>query len=387
MTSVYLLAAGALALLAQLYRWAFPRPYPNIPYHKASAKRIWGDVPDFLAAIKKTEDPSRFTFEQCHKLNSPVIQLFFGPFSKPAIFVEDVREVKDMLSTRTRELDRSYKAQDTLRPMLRHSSLVKVTGPDFKAQRKLWEGFMGLNFVRHVAGPEMHQIALELVHILRVKADIADGRPVHFFKDLDLAAFDVIWKVVFGVHLHGVRNERQGIVEGAKHIEQRPSKDAVAVFANVPRPEVYETVCFVIASIERTFTTFFQRFNHWLIRHGPTYRQKWGAKERTVDAIINDARGRLLQLSNDELEKVEETSGVVLGVRRQLLAQRGLLGNISPPSQQEIHDELFMLLMSVSPMAHAKIRHVRLDSIDADVFLTFRVTRLQQGLSPGLSNT
>lgn len=361
MSSVYLLVAGILALLAQFYRWAFPRPYPRIPHHKASARRIWGDVPELLAAIKKTEDPSRFTFEQCHKLNSPVVQLFFGPFSKPAIFVEDVREVKDMLSTRTRELDRSYKAQDTLRPMLRHSSLVKVTGPAFKAQRKLWEGFMGLNFVRRVAGPEMHQIALELVDLLRTKSVIADGRPIHFFGDLDLAAFDVIWKVVFGVHLHGVRDERQGIVEGATVFSQPPSKDAVAVFAPVPRPEVYETVCFVIASIEKTFTTFFQRLNHWLIRHGPTYRQKWGAKQRTVDAIINDARASLQRLSNDELEKVEETSGVVLGVRRQLLAQRGLLGNILPPSQEEIHDELFMLLMSVSSLDHAGVRYAVFD--------------------------
>ena len=347
MDSLYLIALGVLVLAFQVYRRAFPRPYPNIPYHKTSSKRIWGDAPEMLKTIKITEDPSQFVFQQCRKLNSPVVQLFLGPFTKPAIFVDDVREVKDILSTRTKEFDRSYKSQDTIRPMLRHSSLVKVTGPDFKAQRKLWEGLMGLSFTRRVAAPEMHRVALELVELLRAKAVIADGRPVYFFSDLDLASFDVIWKVVFGVDLNGVNGEREGIVNGAKDIKQPLSKDSVAEMPVVPRPEMYDTICFVIKGIEKTFTTYFQRLNHWLIRHGSVYRQKWGAKQRTVDGIINDVRARLVKLSKTELSEAEDTSGVVMGVRRQLLAQQGELGSIPPPSQQEIHDELMMLLMSV----------------------------------------
>ncbi|KAI3320947.1 putative cytochrome P450 oxidoreductase [Xylariaceae sp. AK1471] len=346
MDSIYLVAFGILLLAIQVYRLAFPRPYPNIPYHKASSKRIWGDVPEMLAAIKITEDPSHFAFQQCQKLNSPVVQLFFGPFAKPAIFIDDVREVKDILSTRTREFDRSYKSQDTLRPMLQHSSLVKVTGPAFKSQRRLWEGLMGISFMRRVAAPEMYHVALELIELFRAKAAIADGRAIYFFGDLDLAAFDVIWKIVFGVDLNAVGGEREGIVHGAKYIKQPLSKDSIAEMPVLPKPEMYETICFVIKGIEKTFTTYFQRLNHWIIRHGPTYRRKWGAKIRTVDGIINDARARLVKLSKDELIAAKETSGVVMGVRRQLLAQRGDLGSIPEPSQQEIHDELIMLLMS-----------------------------------------
>lgn len=348
METLYLIAFVILALTFQVYKRAFPQPYPGIPCHKTSSKRIWGDVPEMLSSIKITEDPSQFVFEQCRKLNSPVVQLFFGPFTKPAIFVDDVREVKDMLSTRTKELDRSHKSQDTLRPMLRHSSLVKVTGPAFRGQRKLWEGFMGLSFMRRVAAPEMHRVALELVELLRAKALIADGPPVYFFRDLDLAAFDVIWKVIFGIDLHGVNGEREGIVNFAKDISQPPSKDSIAEMPMVTRPEMYNTICFVIKGIEKTFTTYFQRLNHWLIRHGPEYRRKWGAKQRTVDGIIDDVRSRLMKLSKTELLQSEETSGVAMGVRRQLLAQQGELGIIPPPSQQEIHDELVMLLMAVS---------------------------------------
>ncbi|KAF2271298.1 putative cytochrome P450 oxidoreductase [Westerdykella ornata] len=349
MENIYLIVIALLALLCEITRRAFPQPYPKIPYHKVSSKRIWGDVPAMMKAIKISEDPSRFVFQQCRTLGSPVVQLFFGPFTKPAIFVDDVREVKDILSFRTREFDRSYKSQDTLRPMLRHSSLVKATGPEFKAQRKLWEGFMGMSFIRRVAAPEMHRVALELIELLRTKAKIAGGRPVYFFTDLDLAAFDIIWKVVFGNDLNGVRGEHEGILKGSGQIKQPMSMDSVAEMPMVPKPEMYTTVCFVIKGIEQTFTTYFQRFNHWLVRHGSAYKRKWDSKQRIVDERINGEHARLSKLSRSALLDTEETSGVVLGVRRYLLAQEGDLGaskNIPSTTQQEIHNELMMLLMA-----------------------------------------
>ena len=175
-----------------------------------------------------------------------MVQLFLKPFVKPAIFVDDVREVKDILSTRTREFDRSPKSQRTFRPLLPYCSLVKATGADFKGQRRLWEGLMGTSFLRRVAAPKMHRIALELVELLKAKAVIADGRPIYFFSDFDLAAFDVTWKVIFGVELNGIRGERDGTVEAAKDIDQPVSKDSVAVMPVVPKPDMYNIICFVI---------------------------------------------------------------------------------------------------------------------------------------------
>lgn len=305
MERTVLIAIGLLALASELIRRAFPRPYAKIPHHKSSARRIWGDVPAMLKAIKISEDPSQFVFQQCRTLGSPVVQLFFGPFTKPSIFVDDVREVKDILSHRTREFDRSYKSQDTLRPMLRHSSLVKPTGPEFKAQRKLWDGFMGMSFMRRIAAPEMHHVALQLVELLRTKAQIADGRPIYFFSDLDLAAFDIIWKVVFGNELNGVRGQIEGIRGKIAGINQSESLDSIAEMPTIPVPEMYATVCFVIKGIEKTLTTYFQRFNHWLVRQGPAYKSRWGAKQRTVNGVIDSEYERLSQISRAELLDTE----------------------------------------------------------------------------------
>lgn len=338
---------GLLTLVFQVYRLAYPRPYPNIPYNRASSKRLWGDIPDLLRSVKTSQDPAGFLFQQCRNLNSPVVQLFLKPFAKPAIFIDDVREVRDILSTRTREFDRSPKSQRTFRPLLPHCSLVKATGADFKVQRRLWEGLMGTSFMRRVAAPKIHSVALELVGLLKAKAVIADGRPIYFFGDFDLAAFDVIWKVIFGVELNGIRGERDGTVEAVKNMDQPVSKDSVATMPAVPKPDMYNIICFVIQSVERTFLSFFQPQHHWFIRQSPAYKQKWALKNRIVNGIISGTRSQLEHLSAKQLADCDETSAVVMGVHRQLLAERGELGNLAAPTQQEIHDELLMLLIAV----------------------------------------
>ena len=338
---------GLLTLLFKVYRLAYPRPYPNIPYHFASSKRLWGDVPGLLHSVKTSQDPAGFLFQQCRNLNSPVVQLFLKPFAKPAIFIDDVREVKDILSKRTSEFDRSPKSQRTFRPLLPHCSLVKSIGADFKAQRRFWEGLMGTSFLRRVAAPKMHRVALELVQLLKARAVIADGRPIYFFGDFDLAAFDVIWKVIFGVELNGIRGERDGTVQAAKDMDQPMSKDSVAIMPVVPKPDMYNIICFVIQSVERTFISFFQPLHHWLIRQSPNYKQKWALKNRIIDGIINDTRSQLEHLSAKQLAECDETSAVVMGVHRQLLAERGELGTLAAPTQQEVHDELLMLLIAV----------------------------------------
>ena len=47
---------------------------------------------------------------------------------------------------------------------------------------------MGTSFLRRVAAPKMHRIALELVELLKTKSAIADGRPFYFLGDFDLVA-------------------------------------------------------------------------------------------------------------------------------------------------------------------------------------------------------
>jgi hypothetical protein len=77
---------------------------------------------------------------------------------------------------------------------------------------------MGTSFLRRVAALKMHRVALELVELLKTKSAIADGRPFYFFGDFDLAAFDVIWTVVYGMDLNAINRERNGVLERANDV-------------------------------------------------------------------------------------------------------------------------------------------------------------------------
>lgn len=66
----------------------------------------------------------------------------------------------------------------------------------------------------------MHRVALALVELLKTKSAIADGRPFYFFGDFNLAAFDVIWTVVYGMVLNVINRERNGVLERANDVTQ-----------------------------------------------------------------------------------------------------------------------------------------------------------------------
>jgi len=125
-------ALGLFAFVLYVVKRAYPRSFPGIPYNAASARRFWGDAAGLLEAVKVTQDPAKYIFQQNRILNSPVIQMFLAPFSNPTIIIDDVREVKDILSNRTHEFDRAPRTQDAYRALLPHCSLVKLTGPAFK---------------------------------------------------------------------------------------------------------------------------------------------------------------------------------------------------------------------------------------------------------------
>ncbi|KAJ4296102.1 hypothetical protein N0V88_004804 [Collariella sp. IMI 366227] len=308
-----------------------------------------------LDTTKASGDPARHLFQQNRALNSPVVQVFLRPFSKPTILIDDVREVKDILGRRTREFDRAPSTRNAFRPIIPHASLVKVTGAEFKNQRRFWEGVMGTAFLRRVTAPRIHRVAQDLVDLLRTKATIADGRPFSMFDDFDLAAFDIIWTVVFGTDLEATRKQHtQTLKEAALgSLTQPPSRDVLAWMPErLPMPDMFDVVSSLIRNVEKTFGSFSQPLYHWYLRQKPAYKRMLTVKNRIVNGLLNSTRSRLAQLSEKELQGLDESSALVMGIRRELLARLQQSGGGRKPLQgaDEIGDELLMILIAVRPL-------------------------------------
>ncbi|KAI5918404.1 cytochrome P450 [Camillea tinctor] len=186
-------------LIYILYRLALPKPIPGIPYDRDAARHILGSVPSLL----KLEAETGATFvdymiHQSEKLNSPIFQVFLGPFVRPHVVLADFRESQDIL-LRRREFDRAVESMSgVFAGMIPDHHIHMKTNGTWKAHRKLLQDMMLPNSLASVAGPMIHANTSELIKLWRLKAKIGGGRPFDSHKDVFQGALDAILGVAFG---------------------------------------------------------------------------------------------------------------------------------------------------------------------------------------------
>ncbi len=152
LSPVALTVVGSVVAFIMLLRWAaLPRPFPGIPYNKASAGRVLGDIPEF-----KGSKGFRFWLgDQFARHNSPIVQIFIKPFARPILLIGDFREAQDVMIRRFKEFDRSSVTSDCFRTLLPESHLsMKTADPRFKHQKELLKDLMTWEFLNEVRGRE-----------------------------------------------------------------------------------------------------------------------------------------------------------------------------------------------------------------------------------------
>lgn len=179
-------------LLSYVYYQALPKPLPGIPYTKKSRWRLFGDAFDFVQYSKETGEGFRWFAAKAAELQSPVFQLFFGPFAKPAIVVADIQELIDMASRRGREFDRGGFINKWLGILFPESTISMPSHDKFRLQRSMWAPTMTSQFLNTVSARTIHQHTQSLVKLWEVKSQRAYGRPFDVSDDIKHAALDMV---------------------------------------------------------------------------------------------------------------------------------------------------------------------------------------------------
>lgn len=337
------LALAFTALLLCLYHTAtHRRPYTTIPYNRPSTRQLFGDISALNAEAQRIRDPARMTAAQFATLGSPIIQLFLAPFWKPLVFVNDTREIEDLLQNRTRDFDKALSIVEPFRPIVPGASICKVKGPLWVAQVRLWSDVISVAYLRDVAAPLMHAAAGELVALLRAKAEAGGDRPFWVAEDFRIATFDVIWKALLGTDLHGLRKEREAVVAGDAAIVQEESLNAPAEMATAERCEEWNAGMYFMGVIPATVMSPLPRVLHFFYSLTPTYRKHWATKNRLKTQCFESSSARLAEEGADEKKDV---CALDRALRR--------FAKVSPkdvykPTTDDMYDELLLLLMSVS---------------------------------------
>lgn len=354
------IALPILTLLAYLYhRATHRRPYNGIPYNPHSTRRLFGDMAELTAEAQRHRDPAKMLLSQFERLGGPVIQLFLMPFWRPLVYVSDTREIEDLLQNRLREFDKSPALVLPFKPIVPGSSLVKVKGPEWRAQVKLWSDIISVGFLRDQAAPIMYKTASDLVELWRVRARVADGRPVWVRDDFKIATYDVIWKALLGSDVDAVRNERDAVLEWAHAIAQPESMDEPAEMAVAPMREEFEAGTYFIDLIPATLMSPIPGVLHFLWSLTPTWRRHWVTKRRLMTELLELSKTRFADLGDAKddagVAKLRDVCALDRALRR--------FGKVSPddvyrPTIDDMFDELFLLLVSVSVLRRVSSRRL-----------------------------
>ena len=151
---------AALLLLGLVYlsvQKAYPRPLPGIPYNRSAAKRLVGDIAEIGEHVKRGSSFRNWFLEQASKHNSPITQVFLGPFEKAGVIISDYREVNDILSHRDGVDFKRGKKVEAFRGLLPHAfPAMETFDARFKSSRDLARDLMApsiLHTVRRVNHP------------------------------------------------------------------------------------------------------------------------------------------------------------------------------------------------------------------------------------------
>ncbi|GAM85546.1 hypothetical protein ANO11243_035530 [Dothideomycetidae sp. 11243] len=297
--STYAIAGVVFVLVYLLRRAALPQPIPGIPYHKKSAKSIFGDVPSLLRHQARRPEVFDWMTAQARELNSPVYQLFVKPFGRPKVIVLDHREGHDIMHCRSKEFDRSELFADVFSGAAPNHHIVLPTNAQFRAQRKLLLDTMSPHFLNNVAAKHLYKQALNLLELWRVKSRLSGGHAFAVDADINEMAHDAIWAVAFGSEVNTIRSQLELLATDPAVQEPASIEEAIKL-PKATLPAEYEAVMVMSDSIEFSLRSPWPRPAHWLYRQTPTYKRANALKENLVQRHLEDAQRRLLKATSRE---------------------------------------------------------------------------------------
>lgn len=330
---LYIITAVA-ALAYSIYRRLFPKPYPGIPYNQESALRISGDTPGMVEAFKTHGEFSVYRKSLTQKLHSPLVQMFLTPLAPPVLYLDDPREIEDILLRRNKEFDRSPFASRVIGTIMPHSTIVKKTTPQWKAQRRPWTDVMAPEFLKRVVAPSLYDAGLELVQLWKLKAAKANGAEVNVLHDFDAAALDAIWVAILGETLGGLQ-EQIASINGRNR--ERDNKVASGLDMQYAMNYMNQT-----ALGWRTFK--FPPLQVWLMKKGKEYRRFNSLKNEQIERIM---RSSIEKYQNAIENGTEAPDGCAMDLvlRREVQdAHKAGVPLRDLAKDVELRDEVFLLL-------------------------------------------
>ncbi|KAL1615347.1 hypothetical protein SLS54_009128 [Diplodia seriata] len=334
------IAGGLLLVLYLMYRAALPKPLPGIPYNKEAASKLLGDVPEMMGYVRRTKRIFCWLSSQTTRHQSPIVQLFIRPMSRPWVVVTDPFENQDILLRRTKEFDRSSffgEVIDGIQP--EQHSWMKSNDSRFRDNRNLINHLMAPSFISQVSAPDVYASVCTLMKMWQVKCDAAQGRPISVHHDITYGALDSIFASSFGLaEADSITTQRLGAV--IRCTPEIPDDiDTPVEFPDGQIPEVFRAIITLSDSLQAGQLSPSPRLTSWVLRKFPYMRKAIAIKDKFISDKVDEA---VQCFERGEVQAHTALHSVLLREREVATKQN------RPPAyhKRAIADEFFGFLMA-----------------------------------------
>ncbi|ETI24327.1 hypothetical protein G647_03696 [Cladophialophora carrionii CBS 160.54] len=293
-TSLILLVVVCCVFLYFSYRRLLPKPIPGIPYNELATRSILGDVPEMMSYISRTQEIWPWLVDQTTRHQSPIVQVWGRPFSKPWVVISDHRESQDILLRRTKEFDRADFTTDVFTGLVPDMHISFKSSEDrFKTHRNLLKDLMTPAFLHEVAARQIYTNNEAFVQLWELKARLAQGHAFRADEDIYNVALDVIFATTFGLDIQDGNTVAQLKQLSSTPVSVPQSPDEPIDFPHFSRPATFEAISVLTESLETSVKAPFPRFAHWALRQMPYMRKARADKEKHFTNMINDSITRV----------------------------------------------------------------------------------------------
>jgi hypothetical protein len=287
--TVFLAALSLVGLYVLCQRLLLPNPIPGIPYNRAAAKKLWGDVPSLRT------DPdglAQWCSKQLAGLETPICQVLMGPalMQKPMVLVADVGDARDHIMGRS-DFDRSTYIINRF-PLFGDFHVNLKTTEDWKLARQWSKDLLTPQYLNSVATPAIELATQRLIELWEGKSRLANGRAFDMDRDVKGFNIDIIFAFYFGDDMADSNLVRE--IENVKQLEG--SKLAIGENDEIilPRAKLHD-FCEGLIDISHKVASLYATpwppaLAAWWTRYiSPRFRKYFADKEKFIRQLISVA--------------------------------------------------------------------------------------------------
>ncbi|KAH8886532.1 cytochrome P450 [Thozetella sp. PMI_491] len=339
-TNLALIAGGAVFILYLGYRAILPKPLVGIPYNQDAASKFFGDIPEMMGYVMRTQRIFCWLTSMTTRHQSPIVQIFIKPGSLPWVILTDPQESQDILLRRAKEFDRSGMFGELIGGILPEQHIQFLSSDArFKNNRNLINQLMTPSFITKISAPEVYQSVCTLIKVWQIKCDAARGRPFSAHHDITYGAMDSIFASSFGLpEAESITSQRFDAV--SRWTPEVPNDlDKPVPFPDSRIPEIFEAVLTLANSVTDTQLSPAPRLTSWVLRQLPYMKRATAIKDKYIRNKVDESVRRI---EKGDLNAQSAMHSVLLR-EKDVAAKEGRL-----PAYQKraIADEFFGFMMA-----------------------------------------